>query len=94
MDLPPLNQPHIGPGYGTGLGAGTRTMGLTQPHASRMSTKKQQIIDRSRRELASGSMDAEECKAFDLSRAYEMHRAELRRHPELAVPELPLERAA
>lgn len=45
---------------------------------------------RARELLARGPMTREERVQFDLARAYEMHRAELRRHPDQVAPELPL----
>lgn len=52
------------------------------------------VASRARELLARGPMTREERVQFDLARAYEMHQAELRRHPEQVAPELQLERAA
>lgn len=56
--------------------------------------QREAIVRREREILARGPMSDEEQTAFDLARAYEMHRAELRRHPEQIEPELQLGRAA
>jgi len=52
------------------------------------------IVRREREMLARGPMTHDEEVEFDQARAYEMHRAELRRHPEQVEPELQLECAA
>ncbi|BDU17547.1 MULTISPECIES: hypothetical protein [Lysobacter] len=49
---------------------------------------------REREMLARGTMTADEEREFEISKAFEMHRAELRRNPEAIAPELPLQRAA
>jgi len=52
------------------------------------------ILARVNAELARGPMTPDEERDFDVARAYEMHRAELRRNPRLVAPELPLDAAA
>ena len=52
--------------------------------------QREAIIRRERELLARGPLSDEEQTQFDLARAYEMHRAELRRHPGQVEPELPL----
>lgn len=56
--------------------------------------KRLAILERVRADLARGPMTDAECRDFDTARAYEMHRAELRRHPELTAPQLTLSEAA
>lgn len=48
------------------------------------------VLQRAREAMARGVLSEEEREAFDYERAREMHRAELRRHPERLEPELPL----
>ena len=52
------------------------------------------VVRREREMLARGPLTDEEQVEFDCSRAYEMRQAELRRHPEVIAPELPLREAA
>lgn len=54
----------------------------------------EEVMRREREMLARGAMTADEEREFEISKAFEMHRAELRRNPEAIAPELPLSRAA
>lgn len=54
----------------------------------------EEVMRREREMLARGTMTADEEREFEISKAFEMHRAELRRNPEAIAPELPLQRAA
>lgn len=54
----------------------------------------EEVMRREREMLARGTMTADEEREFEISKAFEMHRAELRRNPEVIAPELPLPRAA
>lgn len=56
--------------------------------------QREAIVRREREMLARGPLSDAEQTSFDLARAYEMHCAELRRHPEQIAPELPLREAA
>ena len=56
--------------------------------------QREAIIRRERELLARGPLSDEEQTQFDRARSYEMHRAELRRHPEQVEPELPFREAA
>lgn len=49
------------------------------------------VLQRAREAISRGGLSDEEREVFDFERAREMHRAELRRHPETVEPELPLQ---
>lgn len=52
--------------------------------------KRLAIVAQATADLARGPMTPDEERDFDVARAFEMHRAELRRNPQQVAPELPL----